>query len=131
MHFYPCIFRALDASWGPHSVCFASSYNAPLPCFHSGFWSPGCEAVDTFGVMSRTGGCPLTPCLSDHHSRFWSPGCEAVDTFTVNWGNELNWWVPPYTLFVGPFSMLHSVGRTLIIPAWKSAPFWPIICPDG
>ena len=49
----PCILRALDASWGPHSVdCFASSYNALLPRFHSRFWSPGCEAVDTFGVMS-------------------------------------------------------------------------------
>ena len=45
----PRIFQAIDASWGPHSVdCFASSYNALLPRFHSRFWSPGCEAVDTF-----------------------------------------------------------------------------------
>ena len=97
----PCIFQAIDSSWDPHSVdWFASSHNALLPCFHS---------------------------------RFWSPGCEAVNTFTVNWGNELNWWVSP----------LHLICRTIhhdtqcrakdtfIIPAWKSAPFWPVICPDS
>ena len=97
----PCIFQAIDASWGPHSVdCFASSYNALLPRFHS---------------------------------RFWSPGCEAVDIFTVNWGNELNWWVPPLHLIcrtIRHASQCRAKG-TMIIPAWKSAPFWPIICPDG
>lgn len=93
--------QALDARWGPHTIdCFTSGYNALLPRFHS---------------------------------RFWSPGAEAVDTFTTNWGNEVNWWVPP----------LHLVSRTirhaahckakgtLVIPRWKSAPFWPILCPDG
>ena len=78
----PCIFQAIDASWGPHSVdCFASSYNALLPRFHG---------------------------------RFWSPGCEAVDTFTVNWGNELNWWVPP----------LHFICRTICHASQCRAKCW-------
>ena len=71
--------------------------------------------------------------LPRFHSRFWSPGCEAVDIFTVNWGNELNWWVPPLHLIcrtIRHASQCRAKG-TMIIPAWKSAPFWPIICPDG
>ena len=57
-----CIFQAINASWGPHSVELLPH---PTMLFHPAF-----------------------------HSMFWSLGCEAVDTFTVNWGNELNWWVP-------------------------------------
>ena len=52
----PCLFQVIDASWGPHTIdCFASQHNALLPRFHSRFWVPGCEAVDTFtpiGVVS-------------------------------------------------------------------------------
>ena len=94
-------FSLLDASWGPHSVdCFASPYNKQLSRFHS---------------------------------RFWSPGCEAVDTFTVHWGKEVNWWVPPLYLIcrtIRHASKCKAKG-TLVVPAWTSAPFWPILCPDG
>ena len=39
----------IDASWEHHTVdCFASQHNTLLPCFHSRFWVPGCEAVDSF-----------------------------------------------------------------------------------
>ena len=53
----PCLFQVIDASQGPHTIdCFASQHNALLPHFHSGFWVPGCEAVDIFtttiGVVS-------------------------------------------------------------------------------
>ena len=88
-----CIFHVVDASWGAHSVdCFVLSYNTPLFSFHS---------------------------------RFWSPGCEVVDTFTVSRGNELNWWIPLLHLICR--TIRHAaqcrVKSTLIIPAWKSAPF--------
>ena len=32
-------------------------------------------------------------------AEFWSPGSEAVDAFTVNWGSDINWWVPPYVQY--------------------------------
>ena len=97
------IFNILNTSWGPHSVdCFATSYNALLPRFHA---------------------------------RFWSPGCEAVDTFTVNWGgeHEVNWWVPPLYLVCRTIRHASSCKArgTLVVPAWKSAPYWPILCPDS
>ena len=95
------IFALLDAAWGPHTVdCFASPNNKQLARFHS---------------------------------RFWSPGCEAVDTFTVNWGGEVNWWLPPAHLVCR--TIQHAANckakGTLVVPAWKSAPFWPTLCPDG
>ena len=99
----PHVLQALDARWGPHTIdCFTSGYNALLPQFHS---------------------------------RFWSPGAEAVDTFTTNWGGEVNWWVP--SLHLVSWTIRHAAhckakGTLLInIPRWKSAPFWPILCPDG
>ena len=49
---YPHLFQMLNACWGPRSVdCFASPENKKVQRFHSRFWSPGCEAVDTFTVI--------------------------------------------------------------------------------
>ena len=60
--------------------------------------------------------------IIDTSSRFWSLGCEAVDKFTVNWGNELNWWV--LTLHLICQTICHAAQcrarGTLIIPAQKS-----------
>ena len=97
----PCIFSLLDASWGPHTV----------DCFAS----------------------PYNSQLARFHSRFWSPGTEAVDTFTVDWGKEVNWWIPPLHLVC---RTIHHAANckakgTLVVPAWDSAPFWPILCLDG
>jgi hypothetical protein len=97
----PILFHFLDRMWGPHSVdCFASEQNHQLVRFHS---------------------------------RFWCPGSEAVDTFTVNWWNEVCWLVPP--LYLVSRALGHakacSAQGTLIVPYWKSAPFWPLLCPDG
>jgi hypothetical protein len=95
------IFHLLDATWGPHTV-------------------------DCFATPQNTH-------IARFHSRFWSPGCEAVDTFTVNWCDEISWWVPPIYLVCRTISHAYSCKAkgTLVIPMWKSAPFWPIICPDG
>ena len=97
----PQLFALIDSLWGPHTV-------------------------DCFAHIDNTQ-------LPVFYSRFWCPGSTAVDAFTVNWVGEVNWWVPP----------LHLVGRairhakacnamgSLLVPAWKSAPFWPLLCPDG
>ena len=38
-----------------------------------------------------------------------------------------------YTWYAAPLAMLQTIGRKplLIVPKWKSAPFWPILCLDG
>ena len=86
------IFSYLDAYWCPHTVdCLASPYNKQVERFHS---------------------C------------FWSPGCEAVDTFTVNWGNDVNWWLPPLYLVCHTIqhAAKYKAKETLVVPAWNSAP---------
>ena len=95
------VFSFLDASWGPHTV----------DCFAS----PHNKQVERL------------------YSRFWSPGCKAVDTFTVNWGNETNWWLPPLHLVCRTIQHAAKCKAkgTLVVHAWNSSPFWPILCPDG
>ena len=58
---------------------------------------------------------------------------EAVDAFTVDWSGENNWFCPPVALI--PRVLRHAqhcqAEGTLVVPLWESAPFWPLICPDG
>ena len=87
-------------------------------------WGP--HVVDCFAS-------PENAQLPRFHSRFWSPGSIAVDTFTVNWGKEVNWWVPPLYLVCRTISHAQNCKAkgTLVVTMWKSSPFWPIVCPDG
>ena len=60
----PALFAFLDRAWGPHKVdCSADQYNKQLPRFHSRFWCPGSEAVDTFTVNWVNDVCWLMPPL--------------------------------------------------------------------
>ena len=53
-----------------------------------------------FKILDSNWGPHSVDCFSSPHNKqihswFLSPGCEALD---VNWGSELNWWVPPLHL---------------------------------
>ena len=97
----PDIFSWIDAMWGPHSV-------------------------DCFAHGNNTQ-------LPTFYSGFWCPGSTAIDAFTVNWAGNINWWVSPIHLIgrVLRHTETCSAVGSLIVPAWKSASFWPLICPDG
>ena len=97
----PVVFCQLDAMWGPHTI-------------------------DRFASFYNTQ-------LERFDSRCWDPHCEAVDTFTRSWSGEVNWWVPPQSLVCRTLLHAESCGArgTLVVPAWKSAPHWPLISPDG
>ena len=95
------IFCHLDELWGPHSV-------------------------DRFA-------CSYNSKLPRFNSRFLQPGTEAVDAFSQDWSTENNWLVPPTVLIGRSLSHLRdrkAIG-TLIVPMWKSAQFWPLLCDDG
>ena len=97
----PIMFQCLSKAWGPFTVdCFTSDYNCQLLRFHS---------------------------------KFYVPNAEAVDTFTVNWSGETCWLVPP--LYLVGHALLHAEAckarGALVVPLWKSAAFWPLLCPDG
>ena len=55
------------------------------------------------------------------------------DTFTRSWSGEVNWWVPPQSLVCRMCLHAEPGGTrgTLVVTAWKSAPHWLLICPDG
>ena len=97
----PSVFAWVDQIWGPHTI-------------------------DRFASSHNSQ-------LPRFNSRYWDKGSEAVDAFTVDWAKENNWWCPPVCLVCRVLQHAkncNSVG-TLVVPSWRSAPFWPIICPDG
>ncbi|MEW8548152.1 MAG: reverse transcriptase domain-containing protein [Candidatus Thiodiazotropha sp.] len=66
-------------------------------------------------------------------SRWWCPGTSAIDAFSESWQGHNNWLVPPPRLIVRCLHKLRNEGAegTLIVPKWQSAPFWPLLYPDG
>ena len=97
----PVMFAELDHEWGPHTI-------------------------DRFADMHNAQ-------LDRFNSRYWNPGSEAVDAFTCDWGGEINWLCPPLHLIsrVIQHAKRTRAQGTLIVPSWCSAPFWPILYPDG
>ena len=97
----PALFATIDQLWGPHTI-------------------------DRFANNLNTQ-------LPRFNSRFWCPGTEAVDTFTCDWRHEVNWACPPSHLISR--TIRHAAKTcsrgTLIVPAWPSAPFWPVLYPNG
>ena len=97
----PLIFSQLDGLWGPHTI-------------------------DRFANQ-------LNSQLARFNSRWWCPDTEAVDAFTCDWGGDINWVCPPPCLI--PRCIRHAANTlavgSLILPCWPSAPYWPMIYPDG
>ena len=86
----------------------------------------GAHSIDRFANC-------LNAKLPRLNSRFWNPGSEGIDSFVMDWAGENNFICPPVSLI--PRVSLHmrncKASGTLIVPLWLSAPFWPMICPDG
>lgn len=63
------------------------------------------------------------------NSKYWCPNTECVDAFIACWKGENNWLVPPPNLITKAINKLvaDKAKATLIVPEWKSAPFWPIL----
>ena len=95
------VFQHLNKSWGPFTI----------DCFTSDYNYQ----------------------LEHFHSRFCVPNTEAIDTFTINWFGEMCWLVP--LLYAVGHALLHAEAckakGVLVVPLWKSAAFWPLLCPDG
>ena len=85
-------------------------------------WGP--HAIDRFANH-------VNAKLPRFNSIFWNPGSECIDTFVMNWSGENNYACPPICLILRVLLHTHKASGTLIVPLWHSAPFWPIICPDG
>jgi hypothetical protein len=75
--------------------------------------------------------CHYNSQLPRFNSKFWCPGTEAVDCFTQDWGNKCNNFAcpPPYLISAVLYHMERCKAKgTVVVPEWKSAPFWPLLC---
>ena len=56
-----------------------------------------------------------------------------MDTFTRSWDFDNNWICPPAHLVPRTLRHMRSccAQGTLIVPLWRSAPFWPLLTTDG
>ena len=98
---YPSWFKILDRRFGPHQV-------------------------DRFASADNNR-------LPRFNSFFHCPGSEAVDCFTQTWTPFTNWCNPPFCV-IGKllrFLVAQQANATMIVPCWKTAVWWPILCPTG
>jgi len=95
------IFVFLDDLWGPHTV-------------------------DRFA-------CHYNRKLPLFNSKFFQAGTSGVNAFSQDWAFANNWLCPPVYLTAKVVTHLKicKAAGTLIVPLWRSAHFWPIICADG
>ncbi|XP_072166403.1 uncharacterized protein [Diadema setosum] len=97
----PNVFGYLDRRWGPHTV-------------------------DRFA-------CDYNSQCRRFNSRWGCPNSEGVDAFKQAWSDDVNWWVPPPRLAARVIdkAVQDCANGTLVVPQWKSAPFWPKIFKGG
>ena len=94
------VFELLDKEWGPHYI-------------------------DRFAAQYNRK-------CENFNSKFCCEGTNGIDAFKQNWSDVTNWWVPPPSLVTKTINKIvfdHARG-TLVIPEWKSAPYWTLIT-DG
>ncbi|XP_068250724.1 uncharacterized protein [Palaemon carinicauda] len=71
--------------------------------------------------------------LNLYYSRYWSPTCNRIDAFSEHWGGKFGLFVPPITVNTQVIKKMafDKAAGVLVVPCWKSALFWPFLCPTG
>lgn len=133
-----CISNAinLEMEWIPRSENSMADYVSRIEDYDD--WG---ISFQTFSmIQSKFGVLTIDWFASDYNakilrffSRFWNPSCLGVDAFTEKWYFEYGLFVPPVSLVVRVLRkmMTDRAKGVLVIPCWKSAAFWPVLCPDG
>ena len=68
---------------------------------------------------------------SRFYSDFLCPGTLGIDAFTHSWQGENAWICPPVSKIMKVIRKLKQSRLTalLVVPAWQSADFWPVLFP--
>ena len=71
--------------------------------------------------------------LSIFYSKFWNMYSSGIDAFTADWFGLNGYFFPPVFLIARVLNYMRQclAFGTLIVPVWKSASFWPALCPNG
>ena len=135
--FESCLWQSirLDMEWIPRSLNDKADYVSQTQGFDdwsiNSQFSPGltqCGVLIQWTVLLML----TTLNCQKFYSRYWCPSTAAVDAFKMNWAGDVNWWIPPISLIGHVLKHSEACNATgSLVPVWKSAPFWPLLCLDG
>lgn len=134
-----CISKSiyLEMEWIPRSENSLADYYSKIGEDFDD-WGLSLSLFDM--IQSRFGIFSIDWFASEHNtkverffSRYWNTACLGVDAFTVSWAFEHGLFVPPISLVTRVLRkmMIDHAKGVLVIPLWRSAAFWPILCPEG
>ena len=120
----------------------AVDYRIQVADFGSRYYDPDDWACDSGSFEALMSYWPATIDLFAQYSnaqlpRFYSfgasPHTTGVDAFAHSWDDEIAWCCPPVSLVIPALKKIAAsrMQAILIVPAWRSAQFWPFIFPDG
>lgn len=68
--------------------------------------------------------------LPRFYSKYWYENTSGVDAFSENWAGHNGLFVPPIKLISRVLLFMETCNATgvIVLPVWKSAPFWPLLC---
>ncbi|XP_068240109.1 uncharacterized protein [Palaemon carinicauda] len=133
-----CIAKSilLEMEWIPRTMNEKADYLPKIIDIDD--WGISFEIFDM--IQARFGNIHIDWFASEHnaklnsyYSRYWSPTCNGIDAFSEQWGGKFGLFVPPITVITQVIKKMafdKAVG-VLVVPCWKSALFWPFLCPTG
>ena len=68
------------------------------------------------------------------YSKFACPGSEGTDALQFSWDDAVPWICTPPGLIIRVVKKIAAAVRmsgVLVVPVWRTAMFWPFLCPDG
>ena len=125
----------LETEWLPRTENFKADYLLKIREVDD--WSICDSLLDM--IQTRWGPLEVGFFASEHNaklpvffSRFWCEKSSGVDAFTVDWTCFYGLFVPPVHLVERVLKKIQYCGvkGVLIIPEWRSASFWPLLCDD-
>ena len=133
-----CMSRSisLEMEWIPRSENEKSDYLSRIIDFDD--WGISFNILSI--IQSRFGNLHVDWFASEHnaklpkfYSRFWNPSCRGVDAFAEFWGDQFGLFVPPISVVYRVVKKLitDKACGVLVVPCWRSAVFWPFLCPNG
>lgn len=129
-----CIHLSME--WIPRSLNEKADYYSKIVDHDD--WGVSFEIMSI--IQSRFGSLSVDWFASNHnaklprfYSRFWNDSCAGIDAFTESWSTDFGLFVPPIPIVNRVIKKMcyDKAKGVLVIPAWTSAVFWPLICPNG
>ena len=123
----------LEIEWLPRSLNDKADYLSMV--IEKNDWGISFEILSM--IENKLGSLDVEYFAAEHnaklplfYSKFWFYQSSSVDTFTYDWSQSFGLYVPPIILVSRVLKKMESCRAKgiLVIPEWRSANFWPLIC---